>query len=241
MARGPAANLAAAKDRRKKKIAIVGLVLFIAVLAIQVPKTLKMMGGNSGSPTAEPSATTTPTATTAAATPASPGAPETASSDQLVSFERFERKDPFRPQVSEEINTSAPVPAKRARGAKSEKPKQASKPAPGRVPAERPKQRATTLPGGSKGRGEPARATVTGAVISINGGPGETIEVGAAFPAAQKLFRLVSLDARGAKIGVADGSLVGPAKTVTLELGKTLTLMNTADGARYRMRLLSVG
>jgi hypothetical protein len=41
------------------------------------------------------------------------------------------------------------------------------------------------------------------------------------------------------RIGIAGGSYQSGAQTVTLVSGRTLTLVDTADGVRYRIRLLS--
>jgi len=64
--------------------------------------------------------------------------------------------------------------------------------------------------------------------------------VGASFPASSPTFKLVSLTKTGAKIGIAGGSLASGSQTVMPKRNKTLTLMNTADGKRYVLRLLSV-
>ena len=69
----------------------------------------------------------------------------------------------------------------------------------------------------------------------------ETVTVAADFPADDPLFTLVKVTATSVEIAVAGGSYQDGAATVTLVLGKTLTLMNTTDGARYEIRLVSVG
>jgi hypothetical protein len=76
------------------------------------------------------------------------------------------------------------------------------------------------------------------ATISVNGIPG-TVTVGGSFPTTAQVFTLVSLTRTSAKIGIAGGSYENGAATVTLLKGKTVTLMNTADGARYTLRLVS--
>ena len=43
-----------------------------------------------------------------------------------------------------------------------------------------------------------------------------------------------------ATIGIAGGNYENGAATITLAKGKTLTLMNTADGTRYVLRLVAV-
>jgi hypothetical protein len=53
------------------------------------------------------------------------------------------------------------------------------------------------------------------------------------------VFTLVSVTRTAAKIGVAGGSYESGAATVTLAKGKSVTLMNTADGTRYVLRLVS--
>ena len=72
----------------------------------------------------------------------------------------------------------------------------------------------------------------------MNGAP-ESVQVGGTFPAANPYFKLVSVTKKGAKISIAGGSLENGAPTVTLTKNKALTLMNTADGTRYVLRLVS--
>jgi len=103
MAKKPSeAALRAAKDAKQKKLLIVLVVPFIALLAWQGPKTLKALQG--GSPPPPPVAL--PTATTATPTGASgPTGPAGDLPDtdveldplegQLVSFSRFAGRDPF--------------------------------------------------------------------------------------------------------------------------------------------------
>jgi hypothetical protein len=70
-------------------------------------------------------------------------------------------------------------------------------------------------------------------------GNSEAVAVGAQFPASSPVFVLVSLKTSSAKIAIAGGSLQGGG-TATLKKGRPLTLMNTADGTRYVLRLISV-
>ncbi len=74
--------------------------------------------------------------------------------------------------------------------------------------------------------------------ISVNGVT-QTVRVSNGFPSADPIFRVVSLAPRSAKISIVGGSYDSGAEAVTLEQGKPLTLMNSADGKRYRLRLLS--
>jgi hypothetical protein len=75
-------------------------------------------------------------------------------------------------------------------------------------------------------------------VILVNG-QSQSVQAGGQFPAADPVFTLVSLTATTAKIGIAGGSLQGGSQTVTLKKNKPVTLMNTADGTRYVLRLVS--
>jgi hypothetical protein len=216
---------AKAKAKRQKIILAVLGVVFIGVLAWQVPSVLKMM--NEKPP---PTATTPPAAAPLPGTPVA-GTPVVATgtpvpagtladSDpaaqaaggQLVSFDRFESKDPFQQQLSDE-----PAP-----------------PAKDDAPADAP---ASGQPGGSTPP-PPAAPAATTAVITVNGTK-ETVSVGGTFPQADPVFVLVSVTKTSAKVGVSGGSLSTGGQTVTLKKGKKLTLENTVDGARYVLVLVT--
>jgi hypothetical protein len=63
------------------------------------------------------------------------------------------------------------------------------------------------------------------------------VSVSKSFPTGSPVFTLVSVTRTAAKIGIAGGSYESGAATVTLAKGKSVTLMNTADGTRYVLRL----
>lgn len=251
-------NAMEVKAAKQKKIAIGGFVLLLVVLGIQVPRTLKMMKGTSA---AAPVAVTTPApgaegAPAPAPAEAVPGAPAAATptlvapteltdSDpapvagpgQLVSFELFETKDPFAQQV--DPNEVAAPPA--GSSTPSETP-------PVNLPA-------TSMPGGSGSGtvvppgGSPAPTvlpppTISPAAttsISVNGAA-EDVQIAGTFPIVDPSFVLVSLgsDGKSVKIGVAGGSYADGKSAITLTMGKPLTLQNTASGARYELKLLTV-
>jgi hypothetical protein len=71
-------------------------------------------------------------------------------------------------------------------------------------------------------------------------GERERVSVGGNFPEADPVFRLVSVNKTTAKVAIAGGSLSTGDGAVTLTKGKKLTLMNTADGTRYELVLVSV-
>lgn len=225
-------DLSAQRERKKKVIAVFGAVILVALLAIQVPRTLKVINRGSGgeSPAAAaardeenkpdvtvPVAFQSQTSAAADATPAE-------ASRQFASFERFAAKDPFAPQIRESGKSS-------------------SKPGNARAASKKPKLKKAKKAGAGAKRLRPTgakqAALPTSAVISIDGAR-EAVQVGARFPATQKLFVLVSLTPGAARIGIAEGSLVGGQETLTLERGKSITLENTASGTRYELRLISV-
>jgi hypothetical protein len=250
-----------AKAKRQKVIAAVGGVLLLGVLGIQVPRTLKMMhpqdqsaqssspstaasttsgtpalappsldgstGGPSGASGASPSS-----AVTTADGISDPAGPLPPDAGQLVSFSQFKSKDPFKQQISTGCGA-------------------ASSQAPGVVCASGSGGSSTTAKSGpakiasglpSPAASKPARklsfSKANTATISVNGLK-STVSVGKTFPSAAPVFSLVSLSGSSAKIGIAGGSYESGAATVTLARGKTVTLLNTADGTRYVLRLVA--
>jgi hypothetical protein len=229
-----------AKAKRQKIMAAGGGVLLLAILVIQVPRTMKMMNGSAPPPPpAEVAPGTVPSDPSVLPTPGTVGggAASTASGDgtlidsdpapvaangQLISFGRFTSKDPFVEQVDETTaggGGSTPTPA----------PVGASKTPP-----------AIVVPS-SPTAGSPGVGAVAGsAVISVNGLQ-ETVTTGNEFPKDSPVFRLVKLGGGEARIGIAGGALASGSPTVTLRKGKAVTLVNTADGTRYELKLVSVG
>lgn len=234
-------NARAAKDARTKKLAIGLSVVLVAVLAFEVPKMMHS-GSSSSTP---PAATTTADGSTAATgapvttatgTPAAAAMPTTstklpnsddapqASKSELDSFTHFTGKDPFDQQVSDAATSP------------SSSSSSSSQPGSGALAAK-------VSSGSSSGNGDaqhPSRTlAATGAArISVNGRV-QVVRVGASFPSANPLFRLVGLAHGGVRIGIANGSYSSGAQTVSLTPGRTVTLVDTADGVRYKIRLLS--
>jgi hypothetical protein len=214
-------------------------VVLVAVLAFEVPKVLHSGTKTSATPppattdaTAAPTATPTATpAVTPAGTAAAAVTPTAASSKlsnsdlppragkaQLYAFGHFAGKDPFVQQVSADALTGA---ANSSTSAASSNQATASQTA--KVKINHPTR---TL-----------AATGT-ARISVNGRV-QLVRVGKSFPSANPLFKLVSVSGGVAKIGISSGSYSSGAQTVSLVAGRTLTLVDTADGIRYQLRLLS--
>ena len=256
---------------KKRKQAIILGVVFAAVLAISVPQTMKMMNqsaptsASSSEPTGETGATgATSTSgaegTTAQAIAATSGEPQVVAADlapapldgQLVEFDAFDAKDPF---VQQEVattgfksqgstgtaNTAEAAAQNGSRGVvENEKPGQASE-SPVETPASaspsEPSAPSTAAPTGTPAT---SAAQLTSATISVNGVQ-ESVNVGSDFPAASPLFRLRKVMTKTADISIAGGTLASGAPTVTLKLGKPLTLMNIADGTRYVLILVATG
>jgi hypothetical protein len=226
-----------AKAKRQKMIAAGGGVLLIAVLAFQVPRTMKMLSAQPPPPApvavapgttvpSDPSVLPTPGTVGGGASPAASGDGTLVDSDpkpvaadgQLISFGRFSSKDPFVEQIDE-------TQAGGGGGSKPAPSSPAVTPGGGVVPV-------------SPTAGSPGVAG--SAVISVNGVQ-ETVAAGGEFPKESPVFRLVKVVGGEARIGIAGGALASGSPTVTLRKGKAVTLVNTADGTRYELKLVSVG
>lgn len=212
----------AAKERKQKKIAAVGGVLLVIVLFVQVPRMMRMLNSDEeAAGAAVPSAPAPAAAGTTTPIPVAPATspmPETVTTASLVSFSRFASKDPFVQQVKEKEGGQPD-------GAAS----------PGTPDAAGPEDGAI---GGSPTEGGKSPPAAKGsAEIEVNG-VAETVSVGAAFPAATPMFLLASVSAKSVAIKVADGgSFTSGDPALKLVLGKPVTLVNTADGTRFVLRL----
>jgi hypothetical protein len=240
---------AQAKAKRQKVIAAVGGVILLGLLAFQLPRTLKLLHQSNATASATQSAPApappvTPAAGasvsgTVAATSADgltdPGAAVAPESGQLLAFSRFHSKDPFAQQLK--LDCAGGQSCDSGSGATTTGSGSGSGSG-GSGPGSSGGGAGVTGKGGSPPPASPP-AKPTSAVISVNGAS-ETVAVGADFPVASPVFVLVSLTKSSAKIAIAGGSLQGGG-TATLKKGRPLTLMNTSDGTRYVLRLVSVG
>jgi hypothetical protein len=227
-----------AKQKKQKIVAGVLGVLFVGLLGFQVPRVMKQLHPpppqHSSSPTT-PAAPVSGTPLLAAPTlrgaeqaPAAPspdgslasvGAP--VQDGQLASFSRFASKDPFAQQLGGSKGSSTGSSGSGSSGSGT----------------------GTSTPAG--GNGKESSSGV--AVISVNGTL-YSVPVGTDFPQASPtdqtlvpVFHLVSLTAHTAKISIVGGSYSSGAPAVTLQEKKTVTLMNTADGTRYKITLMPQG
>jgi hypothetical protein len=242
-----------AKEKKQKIIAAVGGVLLLGLLAFQVPRVMKQMNRGQASAAAVPQTVSTPATTPSLEAPttlgqgsgtstSSSGSDPTGSSSsglitsasgaategQLASFSRFESKDPFSQQVKPSSSGSDVSTSGSSSGSGS----------------------AGGTTGGSGGSGSAptgAQPAPTSAVISVNGTL-MTVSTGTDFPqpsasdpTATPVFHLVSLTKTTAKISIAGGSYTSGAATVTLRVNKVVTLMNTADGSKFKLILKPQG
>jgi hypothetical protein len=225
-----------AKDKRAKRMAIGGAVLLVGILAFELPHYL---GGHKAAAPATttsassiPGSTTTTPAATAPGTAAAAAVPPTTntrlpnsdvtprrSRSQLVSFSHFASKNPFVQQaVIPAASTSTGSPSAPSSNAPTGSPPTGA--------ANYTAASVRTL------------ARTGAATIAVNGKT-ESVRVGGSFPSSNPLFRLVSVAHGVARIGIANGSYKSGAKTVSLTAGQSLTLVDTADGVRYVLRLIA--
>jgi eukaryotic-like serine/threonine-protein kinase len=230
-----------AKQKKQKIVAGVLGVVMLGLVAFQFPRVMKQL--HKKPPVSTVAASTTPAGTPSLAAPTLSGSeqptaasnggssltsgdvPPPATDGQLASFSRFASKDPFAQQLSDDATAGGGGGGSTSSGGSS----------PGF--------------GGSSGSGSSGvRSPGPGsAVISVNGTL-MSVAVGTDFPqptsgnpSAQPLFHLTSLTTRSAKISIVGGSYSNGAAAATLYVNKPLTLMNTADGTKYRLILKPQG
>ena len=255
-----------AKAAKQKKIAIGGMAVLCLLGAVQGPKTLKMLKGpqpivetTSPAPAAAPTGAAIPLpgapladdATAAAAsmdlaTVSDSDASPVAADGQLVSFERFESKDPFAPQATTDPVAPASSGAGASDGAAPSEPSAGAGSTGGQTGGQTDGE--GTVDGGftpAPADGSPAApaapSLAAATSISVNG-TAENVVVDTPFPATLPTFQLVSVAKNGksVELGIAGGSYANGEQTIRLTFGKKLTLQNTADGTRYELELLSV-
>jgi hypothetical protein len=219
----------AARERKQKIFVAVGGVFLLVLLAIQLPK---LLGGSGGSEVAAPATATTaapvvtPPAGSGATVPVSLPASTASRTAKLTSFGLFKLKDPFVQQV-----TASTAPAEGGTGSASTAARSVAK------DAKKPPETATKCTLVQRATAAPALT-----IVSVNG-QRQALEPGGTFPSADPVFVLVAEHpgSKSVEIGVVGGAYSGGSKTTKLAVGKPLTLVNTATGARYRVVLVAAG
>jgi hypothetical protein len=246
-------DAAAAKAKKQKIILAVGAVLLLGVAALQGPKLMShggnastaapaadsTTGGGGTTPTAQAGSAVAPTAVVVAATGPKVGAvagvPLTAgpsvkpATSQLASFTLFVEKDPFVPGVSDDAAQGQPA-STTDQGSGAPSTDTSSNASTAGTPT-------ASAPGSAPAASAPAPTVY--ATINLDGKP-QQVKVKDDFPAKSPLFVLRSLKKKSAKIGVAGGSFAD-GEAVTLGFGKKLTLVDTATGVRYVLKLVYTG
>jgi hypothetical protein len=216
----------AARERKQKIFVVVGGLFLVALLAFQLPKLL----GGSSSPDAAAATTTDasavagqPIVTPGTVTPVTPATPVSQTS-KLTSLSVFSAKDPFIQQAVTPTPSGGDGAATAGKGGGDAK-------GAGAKPEATRSQSFTT--------GTP---TSTATIVIVNGRR-QALTSGQKFPASDPVFVLVAENpkAKTVSIGIAGGGYESGGATTTLKVGKPLELVNTATGARYRIKLLSVG
>jgi hypothetical protein len=248
------------KAAKQKKIAIGGGVVLLALMAIQVPRTMKMMKGHPAPPVVASTSTDGTTTTTVApadpnslAAPTLAGSPTAAATTttdssslvasvplkvdpgQLEQFQRFVSKDPFAAQVNSD---GTPV-ASASSGSKSSggtAPTGGKKTSTISIPSVTTPSTTTTTPSPAPAPAPSAPPAPAAAVISLNGTL-MSVSPNTDFPTASPVFHLISVTASTAKIGIAGGSYANGSAALTLKLKTPVTLQNTADGTKYTLIL----
>ncbi len=248
-----------AKDRKQLYILAALAVVLVAILVIMVPR---MLGGE---PEAAPATDAVPTSTQGAAATPEGGVTVSASKrtvlagvsiaqslptkpgeGQLAGFDLFLPHDPFVQVVKETVAESGsqdgePVGVKASGGNGSAgSPGAAGAPGTPGTPGTSISVGNPGTVGSSSGTGTSGSSGLMSATIWVNGSE-EAVDVTKKFPKEDPTFVLKSLKSNVAQIGVVGGAFKGNGGTIALKMGQTLTLVNTATGARYTLKLLYTG
>jgi hypothetical protein len=240
----------AAKDKKQKKILIGLAPLLLLLLFWQGPGMLKAFTGGDKGPVpvvqpeggtaTTPAPGTDPTAAPAPSTAAPGEAPATpvvttlpstdgtadAGEGQLVAFDRFVGKDPFRQLVEDKEDTGG------GGGGGTTPP-----PGTGFEPGPNDGNGGGNNGGGNNGGGTPA--TYTSATLKVNGNQ-ETVSVKATFPSYDPIFRLKKVTRTGIELVLVTGAFTEGQDAIPIKVGKSVTLVSQPDGQRFVIKLVSV-
>jgi hypothetical protein len=247
------------REKRAKIAAIAGVVLLLGVAALEGPKMMKLMNQKPVVPppsaaapvgsSALPGTGGAPTTTTPAGELADTDVPPAAlDGGQLVSFDVFQTKDPFRPQVTSadvaaaDAAASGETATQSAPSAGSDAASSATPTTPSIEVQSRTTPATTAVPSTPAASSAPETTTAKPAApavsISVNGTTSHVVR-GGTFPSSTPVFRLVSWTKGAARIGIVGGSYSTGDPTLELVLDKPVTLQNTSNGQRYKLVLLS--
>ena len=251
-----------AKQRKQLIFLAIGGIVFLGLAFLQGPKLWKQVNGSSASTPPAPSTSTTaagsgttgtgsaivaaPTLkgsavvvkasprpgakTTVAGVTVKPWQVPQANTGQLWTFSRLSAKDPFVQQVNPEGSiTAVPAFANAPTGSRST----GSASTTGTTTPATSTQAAAAV-------SAPTQLPPTFATIEVNGNE-VRLKLDQRFPPSTKVFKLAGLKPRSAEIMLATSGKLGNAGKVTLKMGDSITLVNSATGKRYTLRLLYTG
>jgi hypothetical protein len=173
--------------------------------------------------------------------------PPEAGEDQLISFTRFEARDPFvqlvddssasgdEPQGDEAAvgDTAATDSGSASSGTDTTAATSTGSSSSGSTDT-------TTTVGSTDDTAATSGTTSTSVSISVNGDV-LVVAVGDTFPPSDPAFKLVAIDGDLVKIGLAGGSFSNGAQTVNLKAGDSVTLISQPDGARFTIEIVEIG
>jgi hypothetical protein len=237
-----------AKNAKQKKILIGLAPLLLGMLAWQGPGMMKGLTGGEKVPppvvqpeggvvvpppgedptTAPPPSTAAPTGTPAVPAPTAVSASLPNTDDlsapgpgQLVAFDRFVGKDPFK-QLIEDIDETAAPPADDG----------------GDDVAPPPAVDDGT--GGNDGTGgDDDPAAYTAATLSVNGNR-EIVPLKGTFPSNDPVFKLRRITRTGIEIILVTGGFTEGQEAISVRVGRSVTLVSQPDGLRFVIKLISV-
>lgn len=170
-----------------------------------------------------------------------------ASQGQLASFSLFKPKDPFAPQVTDAQGGSSATAKTTPAEATPTKPVDVPVPAPAPVVPETPVVNQPSTAGNADpvAPATPEKPPVVPveppryATISVNDVT-ESVELGATFPKNEPMFMLARVKPELVRIGI-DGGKLEKGATAPVEVGGSITLVDSASGVRYVIKVISVG
>jgi hypothetical protein len=241
------------KEARQKKVLIALAPVLLGLVVWQGPGTLSAMtGGNAEpppvvqpeggatdttgtgdlDPTTGAAPTTAAPGTSAAVDPAAAPAslPETtdpvaAGPGQLVSFDRFLGKDPFRQQVTATESSGGGGAGDAGKGGGGGGGKTDPPPGGGDNPPPPP---------------PPSPGTYEAAVLEVNGVQ-QTVAKRGTFPSFDPVFRLLAIRQASVEFGLVTGAFTEGQKRIIVRAGRSVTLVSQPDGQRFVIRLVAVG
>jgi hypothetical protein len=201
-----------AAERRKKFVLVGLIVLFVALMAFQLPRMLK---GSESSATAPVAVSAVPATAGGGSGPAVTSAP-VGSSARVRAIRRMPAKDPFVPLIRDNATTASAAPATSS-------------------PRVRLAVRAAVPTPVAPRRAVVRAVKPTAAVLLVNGRR-QVVGVHEAFGFGDATFRVVSVGRKAMRLQVSGGSFGAGRQTITVRKGHRVNLVNTATGESFSIR-----